>query len=117
MKKTIKKLDNNVIKALTTACEIAKDWDIGFEWLTHSAKYDNFPGSLLVTCVFSIDAEITLAQQDGNDKRLRKLIQQHLLKAGIKLKDSRHHVRYDSEESCLREDDGNWQKRLARLIK
>lgn len=116
MKKTVKKLDNNVVKALTLACETAKDWDIGFEWLTHSARYDHFPGSLMVTCVFNIDAEVSQAEQQGDEKRMRQLIQQQLLKAGIRLKDSRHHVRFDSEESCLREDNGNWQQRLTRLV-
>ena len=114
MKKTIKKLDNNVVKALTMACETIKEWDTGFEWLTHTAKYDNFPGSLLVTCVFSLDAEAERAAEQGCDKKIRQLIQSHLLKAGIKVKDIRRHVRLDSEESCLREDGGDWPARLAR---
>lgn len=66
--------------------------------------------------VFNIEAELSVAEQQGDDKRMRQLIQQQLLKAGIRLKDSRHHVRFDSEESCLREDNGNWQKRLTRLV-
>lgn len=116
MNKTIKKLDNNVIKALTVACETAKTWNIGFEWLTHTAKYNHFPGSLMVTCVFNTDEEVAAAQQNGHDTRLRQLIQQQLLKAGIKLKDSRHHVRYDSEERCAQEDAGHWQHRLQRIL-
>ncbi|MGK0307021.1 MAG: hypothetical protein ACI8UG_002783, partial [Gammaproteobacteria bacterium] len=47
MNKTVKKLDNNVIKALTIVCENAKQDIVGFEWLTHSANYANFPGSLV----------------------------------------------------------------------
>jgi len=33
MNKTVKKLDNNVVKALTIACEMAKQDTVGFEWL------------------------------------------------------------------------------------
>lgn len=115
MKKTIKKLDNNVVKALTLACEVAKDWNIGFEWLTHTARYDQFPGSLMVTCVFSRDEDVQRLSEQDTDKQLRKLIQGQLLKAGIKVKDIRRHVCFDSEESCLREHNGDWQKRLVIL--
>ena len=83
MKKTIRKLDNNVVKALTLACETAKDWEIGFQWLTHTARYEQFPGSLMVTCVFEHDEDVRQLSSDENDKKLRQLIQQHLLKVGI----------------------------------
>ena len=112
MKKTIRKLDNNVVKALTLACETAKDWEIGFQWLTHTARYEQFPGSLMVTCVFEHDEDVRQLSSDENDKKLRQLIQQHLLKVGIKVKDIRRHVCFDSEESCEREHSGDWQKRL-----
>ncbi|WP_296053778.1 Fis family transcriptional regulator [uncultured Alteromonas sp.] len=113
MKKTIKKLDNNVVKALTLACETAKDWQIGFVWLTHTARYEQFPGSLMVTCVFEHDEDVRKLTIEENDKKLRQLIQQHLLKVGIKVKDIRRHVCFDSEESCEREHNGDWQKRLV----
>ncbi|GGF62350.1 Fis family transcriptional regulator [Alteromonas lipolytica] len=112
MKKTIKKLDNNVVKALTLACETAKDWDIGFVWLTHTARYEHFPGSLMVTCVFSTDNDVLQLTESEHDKKLRQLIQSHLLKVGIKVKDIRRHVCFDSEESCEREHQGDWDKRL-----
>ena len=115
MNKTIKKLDNNVVKALTLACESAKDWGIGFEWLTHTARYDHFPGSLMVTCVFNFDADVQALSEQEIDKKLRCLIQQQLLKVGVKVKDIRRHVCFDSEESCLREQQGDWQKRLIRI--
>lgn len=115
MKKTVKKLDNNVVRALTIACESAKTWQAGFIWLTHTARYDAFPGTLMVTCVFELDIEVQQAKDNELDKRLRTLIQQQLLKVGVKVKDIRRHVRLDSEESCLREDNGDWSRRLARF--
>ena len=113
MKSTIKKRDDNIVKVLTTACETAKQWDIGFEWLIHTVRYNHFPGSLVITCVFNIELEVQQAIENGFDKKLRQLIQGHLLKAGIRVKDIRRHVRLDSEESCQRQHQGDWQARLA----
>ena len=112
MKKTIKKLDDNVIKALTKACESGKESIAGFEWLTHSTNYDNFPGSLMVICVFANNQLLNDARQNEEHIYLRKLVHGNLLKAGILLKDARRHVHFDSEENCANEHDGDWKKRL-----
>lgn len=113
MNKTVKKLDQNVIKALTTVCENAKLQVNGFEWLTHTANYANFPASLVITCVFDNRQSIETAKLNQQDKILRKLIQTQLLKTGVLLKDVRRHVLFDSEEACDLEHNGNWNKRLA----
>jgi hypothetical protein len=113
MKKTVKKLDNNVVKALTIVCEHAKQDIVGFEWLTHSANYANFPGSLVITCVLNQSDSLNLMLVSEQDKELRKQIQKQLLKAGILLKDARHHVFFDTEQACLLEHNGDWERRLA----
>jgi hypothetical protein len=113
MNKTVKKLDNNVVKALTIACEIAKQEIIGFEWLTHSANYSNFPGSLMITCVLDKPQSLDVMLVNEQDIELRKQIQKQLLKAGILLKDVRRHVFFDTEEACLMEHNGDWKRRLA----
>lgn len=113
MNKTVKKLDQNVIKALTIVCENAKLQVDGFEWLTHTANYANFPASLLITCVFDTSQSLETAKLNQQDQILRRLIQTQLLKAGVLLKDVRRHVLYDSEEACGLEHNGNWKKRLA----
>lgn len=112
MQKTVKKLDNNVIKALTNACEIAKQKVPGFSWLTHTARYDRFPGSLVVSCIFDTEQALSDACDSELDLYMRKLIQGQLLKVGIVLKDVRQNVRFDSEELCLLEHNGDWKKRL-----
>ncbi|MBU3003371.1 Fis family transcriptional regulator [Paraglaciecola arctica] len=114
MNKTVKKLDNNVVKALTIVCETAKDQIVGFEWLTHSADYSNFPSSLVITCVLDnvLSLELMLASQQ--DQELRKHIQKQLLKAGFLLKDVRRHVFFDTEEACLLEHNGDWKRRLLK---
>ena len=112
MKKTVKKLDNNVVKALTIACESFKNSIEGFEWLTHTANYANFPASLVVTCVFDTNESVQGLKEKALDEDMRKTIQQQLLGVGVLLKDVRHNVCFDSEEACLVEHNGYWKKRI-----
>lgn len=114
LKSTIKKLDDNVVKALTKVCEEAKQTVAGFDWLTHRADYSNFPASLMVTCVFLTEQQLSDAKAEQQDAYLRKLVHKHLLKAGVVLKDARRNVFYDSEEACQAAHQGNWDKRLAK---
>ncbi|UZE95364.1 Fis family transcriptional regulator [Alkalimarinus alittae] len=113
MRRTDKKIDNNVRKALTLACESALERVEGFKWLTHTAKYDCFPGSLLVVCVFDTQASLTQACEEGQDVYMRKLIQGCLLKIGVKFKHVQKQVKFDTEEACEREHDANWSARIA----
>ena len=112
LNKTTQKLDNNICKALTIACESALHDINGFSWLTHRANYTNFPASLVVTCVFETDAEVIEMQAASLDEQLRKTIQKQLLKVGVVLKNVRQNIHFDSEESCTREHQGRWSERL-----
>ena len=112
LNKTTQKIDNNVCKALTIACEDFLHEIDGFNWLTHRANYTNFPASLVVTCIFDIDAEVIAAKENKLDDVLRDVIQKQLLKVGVVLKNVRQNVHLDSEESCLREHNGQWPERL-----
>lgn len=116
LNKTTKKIDDNIVRALTIVCEQAKNEIDGFIWLTHRANYTNFPASLVVTCVFDIDAEITALKENLLDAQLSNSIQKQLLKIGIILKNIKQNVHFDSEEACLRENQGQWEDRL-RLLK
>lgn len=111
-KKTVKKLDDNVVRALTIACEEAKLKVAGFDWLTHSASYDNFPASLVVTCVFQTKNDCEYAREQNWDHYMKKAIQAQLLKVGIVLKNAKNQIRFDSEEACHLEHGGNWKLRL-----
>ncbi|WJG08602.1 Fis family transcriptional regulator [Aliiglaciecola sp. LCG003] len=113
MNNTVKKLDNNVIKALTIVCETAKQQIPGFSWLTHSANYSNFPASLKVTCVFETEQSLNEAVNQQRDLVLIKSIHTQLLKVGILLKQAKHNVVFDSEEGCIEQHGGNWSKRLS----
>ena len=98
---------------LTIVCESAKQDVVGFEWLTHSANYSNFPASLVITCVLDKSQSLDIMLVSEQDVELRKQIQQQLLKAGILLKDVRRHVFFDTQEACLLEHNGDWKRRLT----
>lgn len=114
--KTNKKIDANICKALTLACDFSLHQIPGFLWLTHRVNYTNFPASLVVTCVFASEQDITDANDKQLDKVLRKTVQNHLLKLGIVLKNINSAVCFDSEEACLTQHNGEWERRLALTI-
>jgi len=112
MNKTVKKLEGNLVRALTSACEKAKVEVSGFEWLTHTADYTNFPNSLIVICIFDDDSSLKTAKYSAHDLIIIKCIHKALLNAGILLKTPKQHVLFDTEQACEREHQGNWKKRI-----
>lgn len=113
--KTQKKIDNHIREALTRVCDRALDRVDGFQWLTHQADFTNFPASLLVTCVFEQEQQRQQAEQNGDCQWLQKQCQAELLKVGVKFKSLPQQVRFDSEEACNEQQQGDWQLRLLRL--
>jgi hypothetical protein len=113
LSKTNQKIDNNVCKALTIACESSLHDIAGFVWLTHRANYTNFPASLVITCVFNTDEEVATMKAQQQDELLRASIQKQLLKIGVVAKNIKQCVRFDSEEACLRQHQGEWAARLT----
>ena len=79
MKKTAKKIDNSICLALTQLCETKLKQVDGFQWITHSVNYKQFPSSLLVTCLFDSAANLATI----NEAPLRQAIQQALAKLDI----------------------------------
>jgi hypothetical protein len=86
---------------------------VGFEWLTHSADYANFPASLVVTCVFDNNQALQEAIAKNQDKDIRKSVQRRLLKVGILLKDVRRNVCFETEQACIAEHHGDLKNRLG----
>ncbi len=112
LNKTSQKIDNSITKALTHACQLSLKEVAGFLWLTHRVNFTNFPASLVITCVFSNEVEISDMKLQQHDELLRVTIQKHLLKVGVVVKNISKQVRFDSEEACLREHNGEWPERL-----
>jgi hypothetical protein len=102
MRKTDKKVDNQLCEVLTDVCEAALKQCLGFQWLTHVANYNKFPKSLKVTCIFDTNDNVdNFIVTPGYDE-LMSLIQQKLLSIGIRVNNIADHISFDSEENRKR---------------
>ncbi|MFT6917904.1 MAG: hypothetical protein ACJA2G_000516 [Cognaticolwellia sp.] len=113
MRKSDKKIDNQIIKSLTEVCQSALEEIDGFEWLTHTVNFDNFPDSLKVVCVFDSNKKLASYLTSSDSKRLALLIADSLADIGIKLNSVKNQIALDSEENCTLYHAGNWHKRLS----
>lgn len=114
--KTTEKLDKNICKALTIACENSLHTIEGFSWLTHRVNFTNFPASLIVTCVFETDEDIKQMAENNLADGFRKSIQKELLKVAVIIKNLNRNIQFDSEEACSRQHQGDWSERLKPYI-
>jgi hypothetical protein len=113
MKKQHKKIDNQICKVLHQVCESALEQVKGFVWLTHLVNYNAFPQSLIVVCVFESEAMLAEAVSREKDLYLRDAISRSLATINIKIKDVNRAIRFDSEEACSLQDNGQWTKRFS----
>ncbi|MCF6441847.1 Fis family transcriptional regulator [Pseudoalteromonas luteoviolacea] len=112
MRKSDKKLEKDIVAALTEACEDALKVYKGFEWLTHVVNYQNFPGSLTVVCIFDNQESLNLAMGDDKGAGFKSAIERKLIEHNIKIKGVTKRILFDTEEACNAEHNGNWSKRL-----
>ena len=113
MRKSDKKLDNQLRQVLTEVCEHALKDIAGFQWLTHTANYDVFPQSLRIICVFDTEENLSIYKTSNDSKYLHILIADKLSTLGIKFKKNALPVSLDTEERCEAQHQGNWAKRLS----
>jgi len=114
MRKTDKKIDNQLIKVLTGVCEVGLKDIEGFAWLTHLVNYANFPKSLKIICVFDNNRNLSVFQSNtDNQQNFERLIQSKLLELDVKVTNIVAHVGYDTQEKCDEDHSGNWAKRLV----
>ncbi|TWX68146.1 Fis family transcriptional regulator [Colwellia sp. C1TZA3] len=113
MRKSDKKIDNQIIKSLTEVCQSALEEIDGFEWLTHTVNFDNFPDSLKIVCVFDSNQKLASYLKSDDSKQLALFITDSLAGIGIKLNSVKNQIELDSEENCTLYHAGNWHKRLA----
>lgn len=99
MRKTDKKMDNQIRKSLTRVCEHALNYIEGFQWLTHHVDYRRFPESLRVICVFDTNESLSEAINRGDDDRLRQHIRDQLHSIKVTVADIEGVVSFISEES------------------
>ena len=113
MRKTDKKLENQLREALTDVCDELLALEIGFQWLTHLVNFDRVDKSLKIILVFDTDANMQAFHNSDHEKQLLLTLSQRLKHLGIRLADSSKQVLYDSEEACLRTHNGKWNMRLT----
>lgn len=102
MRKTDKKMDNQLCVVLTEVCEITLKECSGFQWLTHLVNYNKFPKSLKVVCVFDTNDSVHRFIATDRHDELLILIQKKLLEVGIGINNIANHVSFDSEENRKR---------------
>jgi hypothetical protein len=113
MRKTDKKIDNQLRIALTEVCKVALEDIDGFQWLTHLVQYANFPQSVQIVCVFDTNQQLASFNLSASKDQLSQLIQKKLLQINIKFKNFDEHISFDTEQNCANEHDGKWTERLA----
>ncbi|BCE02009.1 Fis family transcriptional regulator [Marinicellulosiphila megalodicopiae] len=111
MRKIDKKIDNQIIKALTQICEVALEEINGFIWLTHSVNFSHFPKSLKIICVFDSIEHLNDYLIINNGVSFGRYIQKQFKNIDIEI--TNKHIFFDTQEKCIREHNGNWAKRLA----
>lgn len=112
MKKSDKKLEKQLVDALTRVCDQALVSVSGFQWLTHFVNFKNYPQSLTVLCVFDNQSDIENAHSAESISQLYRLISAELNAVDVTLSPITEHVRFDSEEACEFEHGGKWNLRL-----
>lgn len=112
MRKTDKKIDNQLRAVLTDVCEHMLTHIEGFEWLTHFANYSNFPSSLKVVLIFDTNDHLDSFLAKPAKDQVLKRIDDSLLEIGLKLRNINSHVSYDTEENCDKHSDGKWNERF-----
>jgi hypothetical protein len=113
MRKTDKKIDNQLRLVLIDVCEVALEEINGFQWLTHLVNYSSFPKSLKIVCVFDTNEKASSFLSENSQNKLTALIQMKLSDIDIKVKSVADHIHYDTEENCTKENGGNWSARLS----
>ena len=112
MRKSDKKIDNQLRITLTDVCEVALKSCNGFEWLTHTVNYNHFPKSLIVICVFDTNDNLTAFLQSKGRDELASLINKKLFEINVYIKNIAKHIAYDTEENYNKLSDGKWGDRL-----
>ena len=113
MRKSDKKIDQQLRRLLTEVCTQCKNTIKGFEWLTHRVNYSNFPKSLKVICVFDSNSNLQNYLQSCKNHYLQSLINKALCELSIKMNNVNKIVSFDTEQNCQKQHNGNWAIRLS----
>jgi len=112
MRKTDKKIDNQIRCELTIMCEEALKNIKGFEWLTHTADFSNFPQSLKVYFIFDERVNINNYLESHRKNNIMSDLSTAFKKINVKINNIEDYIFYDSQDDCEYQHGGNWVLRL-----
>ncbi len=113
MRKSDKKIDNQICDVLTTVCERTLKEYQGFLWVTHLVDFYSFPQSLRIVCVFETNQAKEAFFEAGYENDVIFTMQAAFDQVGIKLKNVKKHICFDTQEDCERMHQGKWAVRLS----
>ena len=93
MRKTDKKIEQQLCRLLTQVCEEAKDTLKGFEFISHQVNYQRFPNSLIIECYFINQESIDTLNNNGGMTILENNILQTLAASGFPLPGANKQIR------------------------
>lgn len=94
MRKTDKKIDNQLRQVLTATCDFALQNTQGYQSISHTVNYNQFPASLVVTCLFDDQQHADNAMQE---RELLAHILEGLNSMSVNLKSPQKQVRFQSK--------------------
>ncbi|PKF81483.1 Fis family transcriptional regulator [Vibrio sp. vnigr-6D03] len=98
MRKSDKKIENQIRGVLTEVCEdTLKGYD-GFLWVTHTVKYSSFPQSLKIVCVFDTIQDRANFLMGEGQLHVSTAIQKAFNKVGVQLKNVDKLISYDIQK-------------------
>tara|TARA_Y100001956_G_scaffold37019_1_gene36406 strand:- start:853 stop:1176 length:324 start_codon:yes stop_codon:yes gene_type:complete len=102
MRKTDKKIENQIRDVLTGVCEdTLKGYD-GFLWVTHTVKFSSFPQSLEIICVFETNQDRANFLAGEGQQHVSKAIQKAFNQVGVQLKNVGKQISYDTQQNSER---------------
>lgn len=94
--KTTKKLQNKLEFSIEKLKTLLQEELTGYTDISFTVKFDNFPNSLLVHCIF--DNDVNLSAAKTIESTYQKKLHQLLFKQGIVLKNSSHNLAFIQAE-------------------
>ncbi|WP_047043033.1 hypothetical protein [Vibrio mexicanus] len=102
MRKSDKKIENQIRDVLTDVCEGTLKSYEGFQWVTHTVKYSAFPQSLKIACVFETNQDRAKFLNSEGPQHVSATIQMAFNQVGVQLKNVDKLISYDTEENRKR---------------
>lgn len=113
MKKSDKKIENAIVKALNNVCETLTVESDGFCWLTHFVDYSNFPQSLKLVCVYETNQSLEAARNNAIVHSVLELTESRLKHEGVFIQASDKAIFFDTVENGADVERVGWCRKYS----